>query len=242
MDLTTAQLMYHTKRPLLKSELTIIKNYNFSNTAINLVLKEMERTGIFLYKTDNPIKPYLLWDNKFIEVEISNGYILENLLQFKNSKQNVVQELIESKDYVGLFTVVDDSMRPLIFEENKDLLPNDQLREILLYIYTSGDHVLQALQSETIINILSQKKSSAISKLEEQYGKKLTIYRGAGDRSTRLENALSWSLDEEVAEFYANRWSDKGVVYQGEVSTDAILEYIPHENEILVQPNQVKVF
>ncbi|MEC0385646.1 hypothetical protein P8813_21565 [Bacillus velezensis] len=67
----------------------------------------------------------------------------------------------------------------------------------------------------------------------------LTIYRGQGSKSTHYDEALSWTLSEEVAHFFANRFSDNGAVYRGKVKRENVKGYIEREEEVLVFPESV---
>ena len=65
----------------------------------------------------------------------------------------------------------------------------------------------------------------------------LTIYRGETEHSTPYEQALSWTLDKEKADWFANRFeSERPITYKAKVKTDYILAYDNgrEEQEILV--------
>ena len=65
----------------------------------------------------------------------------------------------------------------------------------------------------------------------------LTIYRGETEQSTPYEQALSWTLDKEKADWFANRFeSERPITYKAKVKTDYILAYDNgrEEQEILV--------
>jgi len=59
----------------------------------------------------------------------------------------------------------------------------------------------------------------------------LTIYRGEGDLSTPIEDAMSWTLSKEVAMFFAKRFSSKGTCYKAKVYLQDIYDYLPERNE-----------
>ena len=62
---------------------------------------------------------------------------------------------------------------------------------------------------------------------EEGY---VTIYRGAGKRSTPVEQAFSWTISPEIANRFAH-FFEPGTVYQGKVKPENIIDFISDRNE-----------
>lgn len=69
----------------------------------------------------------------------------------------------------------------------------------------------------------------------------ITIYRGMGERSTPLEDAYSWTLSLETAKRFAHHFSP-GVVYEGKVKLEKILDYLPDrkEEEVWVEYDEIE--
>lgn len=66
-----------------------------------------------------------------------------------------------------------------------------------------------------------------------------TIYRGEASKSTPYKDALSWSLNKETAEMFAERFKTDGKIYQATVKFDDILGYMDNEEEIIVEGSKV---
>ncbi len=73
----------------------------------------------------------------------------------------------------------------------------------------------------------------------------LKVYRGGNSASTPCEKAYSWSLDINVANFFACRHGfDEGYIVKGEVAKEDVIEAFLDdrgEEEIVVAPEHVKI-
>ena len=71
---------------------------------------------------------------------------------------------------------------------------------------------------------------------------KVTIYRGVTSYNTRNVKALSWTLDENVARWFASRFGEQGRVYQAQIAKVDILAIFTgrNESEVIVDPKQLR--
>ena len=70
----------------------------------------------------------------------------------------------------------------------------------------------------------------------------VTIYRGVTSYNARNVRALSWTLDEDVARWFASRFGEHGRVYQAQIAKDDILAIFTgrNESEVIVDPKQLR--
>ncbi len=70
----------------------------------------------------------------------------------------------------------------------------------------------------------------------------VTIYRGLTEKNAKKIQALSWTLEERVAEWFAQRYSPYGKVYQAEIDKEDILAVFTgrNESEVIVDPKKLK--
>ena len=70
----------------------------------------------------------------------------------------------------------------------------------------------------------------------------VTIYRGVTSYNARNVKALSWTLDENVARWFASRFGEQGRVYQAQIAKDDILAIFTgrNESEVIVDPKQLR--
>ena len=66
----------------------------------------------------------------------------------------------------------------------------------------------------------------------------VTVYRGVTSHNAKNIRALSWTLDREVAEWFAHRFDEDGTVYEAQISKDHILALFigRNESEVIVDP------
>ena len=82
-----------------------------------------------------------------------------------------------------------------------------------------------------------------MNRLKEEIGEHetITVYRGVTSSSTHYEKAISWTLNEDVAEFFAMRFNSKGKIMKAEIHIDDIHDYLSNRNEeeILLNPKKL---
>lgn len=87
---------------------------------------------------------------------------------------------------------------------------------------------------------MNEKEHAALAALPET----MTVYRGVGH--ARFKLGLSWTLDKERAEWFANRFAGangrRAHVYAGEVAKKDVLAHFlgRNENEVVIDPRCVK--
>ncbi len=85
-------------------------------------------------------------------------------------------------------------------------------------------------------------KSTLMDEMEYQQYRNLpdvvTVYRGVTSYNQKNGRALSWTLDQEVAHWFAHRFSEEGTVYQAKIKKENILALFLHrsEKEVIVKP------
>lgn len=66
----------------------------------------------------------------------------------------------------------------------------------------------------------------------------VTVYRGVTEYNADRVKALSWTLDQETAEWFAHRFNEDGTVYEAQISREHILAFfdVRNESEVIVDP------
>lgn len=67
----------------------------------------------------------------------------------------------------------------------------------------------------------------------------VTVYRGVTTHNAKNVKALSWTLSRETAEWFANRFGEKGTVYEAQIDKKHIYAYFSgrNESEVIVDPS-----
>ncbi|MBR3791739.1 MAG: hypothetical protein IKK18_03470, partial [Clostridia bacterium] len=69
----------------------------------------------------------------------------------------------------------------------------------------------------------------------------ITVYRGVTSYNNKKIKVLSWTIDPEVAKWFANRYQQQGQVYTATISKKHILAYFGGRNEaeVIVDPSKL---
>ena len=67
----------------------------------------------------------------------------------------------------------------------------------------------------------------------------VTVYRGVTSYNAQNVKALSWTLNREVAEWFAHRFGQNGTVYEAQVKKENIYAVFlgRNEEEVIVDPH-----
>ena len=67
----------------------------------------------------------------------------------------------------------------------------------------------------------------------------VTVYRGVTPNNAKSVKALSWSLNQETAEWFAHRFGENGTVYEAQIDKKHIYAYFSgrNESEVIVDPS-----
>ena len=84
--------------------------------------------------------------------------------------------------------------------------------------------------------------------LEDEYQKwksfdqTLTVYRGVTSYNEKRVKGLSWTLDEEKAKWFAERFGENGKVYSAEIDKKDVYAYFGSrgESEVVVDPKGLR--
>lgn len=69
----------------------------------------------------------------------------------------------------------------------------------------------------------------------------VTVYRGVTSYNAKNVKALSWTLDEKVAQWFAHRYGEQGTVYQAQIRKEDIYAIFNgrNESEVIVDPKKL---
>ena len=69
----------------------------------------------------------------------------------------------------------------------------------------------------------------------------VTVYRGVTSNNAKNINALSWTLNRDVAEWFAHRYGKDGTIYEAQIAKEHICAVFlgRNEEEVIVDPNHL---
>lgn len=118
--------------------------------------------------------------------------------------------------------------------------------ELFIDVYTGAEYDFDKFGIDLITEIYNKRTESELLEFKERIKDlpdNVTIYRGEGDIRRELETCYSWTLDENVANFFATRHSqERARILKGTIAKEDILDYLTdrNEEEILVNPINIK--
>lgn len=101
----------------------------------------------------------------------------------------------------------------------------------------SKRELLSMLQSLDPQKLMDEEEYTLFQNLDDV----VTIYRGVTSYNANNIKALSWTLNRDVAEWFAHRYSEDGTVYEAQVSKEHIYTLFQgrNEEEVIVDPNHL---
>lgn len=144
------------------------------------------------------------------------------------------KEMFEGKNYTVYFFSEQNLFAIDYFHRHYKKIAKEDRYEAFKNMYVYCNYGFELFDKDVLSEMFSlAENQEAVLKLKENGisdSDYLTIYRGMGERSTRLENAYSWTLSLETAQRFAHHFSE-GQVYKGRVKVEDILDYITERNE-----------
>lgn len=179
---------------------------------------------------------------------------------FHNPVMSVEQT---ASKYISMFSMVESDAALEQFEKCAYSLPDrmameyvqtvirkkldivKDLYDMFFSVYSYVDYGFTSVDKDVMDTIVLRKtpaQKRATTKRLTKYPEEITIYRGENSESTPHSSAYSWTLDENVANFFAARRGVKsGNIVSGKVKKSDVIEIIldRNESEIVVSPEKV---
>lgn len=160
--------------------------------------------------------------------------------------KNSISEYISKGDYSGALIYINKKYLMSAFSNIFGFVPDDKKYELFIDVYTTCE--FGYVENKKIINkVIKLKPHDLIETLKPKADDKgyITIYRGESTRSTELQKALSWTLDRNVAIWFAERFNftSTGYIYTAKANIDKVFAYITErkEEEVLVRYKDVEI-
>lgn len=184
-------------------------------------------------------------------VSVAMPTMNKNLNQMFAQKQEQIKEAIAEGNWSRYIFLHE---RPYRFQALFDAIgrgltekPKDYWR-MVGQVWTDSENIHQHLRewikvwSMPVPNrelVMDEEERSALAAMPEQ----ITVYRGV--MAKRFQQGLSWTLDKDRAQWFANRFAHDGRkphVYEGVVAKSDVLAHFlgRNEDEIVVLPRNVK--
>ena len=132
-----------------------------------------------------------------------------------------ISEYLSDKDYADILS------SSWVMTENPNLDPNFSKKK-LLALFQRADPCM----------LMDENEYEKFKNLNDT----ITIYRGVTSYNAKNVKALSWTLEEKVAEWFAHRYGEEGTVYKAQISKEYIYAYFDgrSEAEVIVDPKHLQ--
>ena len=180
-------------------------------------------------------------DRKYIKA------LKEKHLVEQNKK--ILEECWETGEYERFFSMIDSQFSFDVFFELLNKIPESERYTNFVRLYVRNEYGFKNLDKEKVRQLfMLNTDKSFIQQLPIDKDGYVTIYRGMQDKSTPVEEAYSWTLDYEVAKYFATRYNSlKSKIVKAKVKAEDIVDVLDFgligdrcEKEVLVLPEKVK--
>lgn len=189
--------------------------------------------------------PFLV-SHPFFENSVFPGKDMNviNILESDKDLQyaiNFMEKRIDSaKDYMTFSYLLTKPYRLFFYKETKRYASEEDAGAFLTNVWRAVENP-NAEVNETMFQKLKMfKEISQEYLMDEEELKKfyelpeiVTVFRGLQGPRTKIK-ALSWTLDKDKAEWFANRWKKGNGVYQATINKKYIIACFEYESEVIV--------
>ena len=192
------------------------------------------------YKVEGKLYKYCyLKQTVLVEIyDITENYFINFKVREQiEQRERIHKRCIKNKEYIRVFCLIDKPYRFLFYQQLFYDIPDEQKYEVFKDIYTSCEYGFNNLSRKFL------EENFRYNKVDKNWFNEdiITIYRGEGELSTHYTEAYSWTVDIDVARWFAERFNSSGKVYKGYIKQEDILDYMEdrNEKEILAFPEDI---
>lgn len=186
--------------------------------------------------------PYCLmlrFNTLISHTENIKDYIEESIFKYINKTDMCLLK----KDYrYWLMSLPDGIVFDFINRYTQDIeVLSQDLYDAILEQYTRREYSFSEINPQLLLKLQYSTPENMEKEINRLYGKKelITIYRGEGDKSN--PDGYSWTLDLNMAYFFACRLASQAKIKIAEVSKHDVIAYINDrgEKELLIFPENI---
>ena len=160
-------------------------------------------------------------------------------------RASVIEKAMSESDFYPSLMVLNDKMR---MEMLNLLIEKDIIKDgysLFKGFYQTSDYGCSELTLDTVRKLKSMKTEEHQKETDEylkDLPEKITVYRGEGDRSAKWQNAISWTTDINIANFFASRMVGRNAkIHVAEVDKKDIIDYFENESECIILPESIHI-
>ena len=184
-------------------------------------------------------------------IEKDGNFTYKDMLQDKEALQigykQTEKRINEATTLTSLYCIIRKSYRLTLLKFARPYLSVEDFSSLLANAWTTSENPNTDINVDiaTLSNWFQTASKKFLMTIDEYNAyrtlpDRLTIYRGVASKSN--PKGLSWTTDIKKAEWFANRWNDKGYIIQAEIPKDKVLAYFTTrgEQEVVVDTTDVQ--
>lgn len=235
--------IYQNKTQLKEEDLRLALDNLTESTTKEDVMKYADATGIdakHLYLSESPTFQYIYYKfPNYVEV-FTLDTDSEFLIKDVGGRIDYQNKVFNNKAWTKYLLAVEGVMQMQIFAKIYPMIAPEERYDLLRYIYVQNDQGHNFITKDMWVDALALKPNKEPLNLPEDQ-EEFVIYRGVGNKSAKLNEALSWTLSYYVASKFSYKGDSEGAIHVAKVKKEDIIEYFDErdEEEIIVQPSKV---
>ena len=169
-------------------------------------------------------------NNKTELLDLTNEYDVERWRKYLSEKIDTISSVQQ------FLIIIHKPYLPVFFKYTKDYLSDKDYAHMLYEIWITVEypnHDINVSTSEFMSMFKKAKKKFLMSQEEQlvfdSLPETITVYRGIQKDATT--NALSWTLDKNVAKWFANRFNNHGTVVEATINKKYVFAYLNGRGE-----------
>lgn len=201
----------------------MIVQHPFTNSGITAIVKDGEVQPLDITENDNILQAWQNYVTRLID-QAEKPYDIYMMI----NKPYGLSFLRYASSYLSREDFSEILSDAWIRSENPNSDPNLTKRQ-LLRMFEDADPAI----------LMSPEERKQLDTLDDT----VTIYRGVTSHNKTIGRALSWTLNQKTAEWFAHRFKSAGFVYQAQVDKKNIIALFNgrNESEIIVDPKNLPI-
>lgn len=180
--------------------------------------------------------------------EIAFANIMEDTKAFTLWKEQVEKQINTAEDVFGVYHLMTKSYLLAFLKYTESYLSREDFSKTLadIWIRTEAPNLDPNFKQKELLDLFRKSKQEEMMTEDEietlrSLPETVSVYRGVTSYNAGKVKALSWTLDQKVAQWFANRFGENGTVYEAEISKEYILALFKGRNEweVIVEPDHL---
>ncbi len=175
--------------------------------------------------------------------------ILESNENLRLWQEQLQREINKAKDVFRIDALLNNPYRLTFLKFAKQEISREDFSSLLSSAWIRSENPNQDtnVSKGELVEMFKEADKTVLMDEEDRavldrLGDRVTIYRGVTPYNEKNVKALSWTLSEGKAEWFATRFGEEGTVYKAEIDKTHILAYFSGrgEAEIVVEPRYLE--